>query len=109
MGTAAQDQLIQDLRSAIARLERELSGSQAQLQEMVYSLRQVALIAEAGRIAEFDPAQACLLAQVMDEGQDVRPLFYPTPHQLWAAVQEVQTRRQTLAQKKDALARCRGA
>ena len=109
MGTDAQEQIIKDLRSDIDRMERELGCSKAQLQKMVYSLRQVALIAEAGRVVDFDEEHACLLAQIMDGGNDVRPLSYPTPQQLWAAVQEAQTLRQTLEQKKEALAQCRGA
>ena len=109
MGTDAQEQLIKNLLDDIARMERELGCSKAKIQKMVYSLRQVALIAEAGRIVDFDEKHACLLAQIMDGVNEVRPLSYPTPQQLWAAVQEAQTLRQTLAQKKEALAQCRGA
>lgn len=109
MGTDEQEQLIKDLLSDIDRMERELGCCKAKIQEMVYSLRQVALIAEAGRIADFDEDHACLLAQLMDGVNEVRPLSYPTPQQLWAAVQEAKTHTQTLEQKKEALAQCRGA
>lgn len=109
MDTDEHDQIVNDLRADIDRLERELGGCKATIQEMVYSLRQVALIAEAGRIADFDEDRACLLAQLMDGVDEVRPLSYPPPHQLWAAVQAAKTLAQTLAQKKEALAQCRGA
>lgn len=109
MGTDEQEQIIKDLLDDIDRMERELGCYKAKVQKMVYSLRQVALIAEAGRIADFDEEQACLLAQIMDGVNEVRPLSYPTPQQIWAAVQEAQTLMQTLEQKKEALAQCRGA
>ncbi len=109
MGTDEQGQIIKDLRCDIDRMEQELGCCKAKIQEMVYSLRQVALIAEAGRIADFDEDHACLLAQIMEGVNEVQPLSYPTPQQLWAAVQEAQTRMQTLAQKKEALAQRRGA
>ena len=83
--------------------------SKAKIQEMVYSLRQVALIAEAGRIADFDEEHACLLAQIMDGVNEVRPLFYPTPQQIWALSKKRRPLMQTLEQKKEALAQCRGA
>ena len=105
MGTDEQEQIIKDLRSDIDRLERELGCSKAKLQKMVYSLRQVALIAEAGRIADFDEERACLLAQIMDGVNEVQPLSYPTPQQLWAAVQEAQTLMQTLAQLRSSVGR----
>ena len=108
MGTDEQEQIIQDLLYDIDRMERELGCSKAKIQEMVYSLRQVALIAEAGRIADFDEEHACLLAQIMDGVNEVRPLSYPTPQQIWAAVQEAKTLMQTLEQKKESLAQCRG-
>ena len=105
MGTDEQEQIIKDLRSDIDRLERELGCSKAKLQKMVYSLRQVALIAEAGRIADFDEERACLLAQIMDGVNEVQPLSYPTPQQLWAAIQEAQTLMQTLAQLRSSVGR----
>ena len=109
MGRDEHDQRLTALLSDIDRLERELGRCKATIQEMVYSLRQVALIAEAGRIVDFDADHACLLAQLMDGGDAARPLCYPTPRQLWAAVQAAQTLVQTLAQKKAALAQERGA
>ena len=109
MGTDEQEQIVKDLLYDIDRMERESGCHQAKLQQMIQQLRQVADAIEAETLGDFDAEKGQLLMRVTSGVNEVRAIAYPTPQQIWAAVQEATELTKALAQKRKALARCRGS